>query len=126
MIEEKYWENEKMRGDLKEQWENINKTGKKGFKSWKCTICNTEDGSLEHIWTCKVAWEGINQKWVVAVQEWTEGREGDNLVRLIKETLKGRLRVELCEYVRAFTKTGRSRTGALHENRKEGTEYQSE
>ena len=44
---EKYWENEEVRGDLKDQWKklrcgNIGKTGKNGFKSWKCAICNTE------------------------------------------------------------------------------------
>ena len=105
--------------------ETLAKQGKKEFKSWKCTICNTEDESLEHIWTCKAAWEGINQKWVIAVQKWREEIEGDDLVRLTKETFRGRFRVELCEYVTAFTTMGQSRTGALQENEKEGTEYQT-
>ena len=57
---EKYWGNEEVRGDLKDQSAklrcgNIGKTGKKGFKSWKCAICNTQDESLEHIWPCKAA-----------------------------------------------------------------------
>ena len=64
---DKYWENGEARRDLKEQWAksrcgNIGKTGKKGFKSWKCAICNTEHKTLERIWTCKTAWEGVNQK----------------------------------------------------------------
>ena len=49
----KYWENKEVKGELKEQWTklrcgNIGKTRKKGFKSWKCAIRNTEDESLEH------------------------------------------------------------------------------
>ena len=54
----------------------------------------------------------------IAVQKWREGREGDDLVRLTKETLRGRLRAELYEYVRAFTKIGRSRTGACKKTKK--------
>ena len=72
-----------------------------------------------------MAWEGINQKWVIAMHKWREGREGDDLVRLTKETLRVRFRVELCEYIKALTKMVQSRMGALQENGKEGTEWHS-
>ena len=56
-----------------------------------------------------------------AVQELSEGGENDDSVPLTKEILTERLRVELrvesiCEYVRAFTKIGRSRDACVKEN----------
>lgn len=112
---ERYWDNKTIRGELKEQWArlrcgNVGKVGKKGFESWTCEVCRNAEESVEHIWQCEEARMMIKEEWIRGVDEWRKGREGEELERWTRVTLRGELVEEICEYVREFEKAKRART----------------
>ena len=68
-----------MEASRKETWarvrmENVSKEGKNGFSKMLCRVCNEEQETIGHVWTCKKAgskMSGGSKVWIV---EWTEGR----------------------------------------------------
>lgn len=103
----KYWEEKEVKGHIKEEWArlrcgNIGKVGKKGFLNWKCELCEEDDESLEHVWTCQIAREEIKKEWVEAVDTWRNNRTGSILDNWTIETLQGEINKDICEYMRSF------------------------
>ena len=58
---------------------NIGKVGKKGYEDWSCTICGKEDIRMNLILMCEDARVLIKDEWVKEVDEWREGKIGEEL-----------------------------------------------
>ena len=75
------------------------KWGRKDI-DWSCRICGMEDESINHIWMCKDARELIKDKWVRGVDEWREGKIGEELSSRLLRQLQGDPVPALCKYLR--------------------------
>ena len=108
---EKYWDKKGINGEMKEEWAkliggNIGKVEKKGYEDRSCGICGEEeDESINHIWMCKDAREPIKDEWVRGVDEWREGKTGEEPSSSLLRQLQGDPVPALCEYSRAFEKS---------------------
>ena len=104
---EEYWDKKGINGEMKEEWArlrcgNIGKVGKKGYEDWRCRICGKKDESINRIWMCKDARELLKDEWVRGVDEWREGKIGEELSSRLLRQLQGDPIPALCEYLRAF------------------------
>ena len=109
---EKYWDKKEINGEMKEEWArlrcgNIGKVGKKEYEDWSCRICGKEDESINHIWMCEDARELTKDEWVKGVDEWREGKIGEELSSRLLRQLHGDRVPALCEYLKAFEKSAK-------------------
>ena len=89
-----YWKDKRTEGREKEIWArirvgNISKEGKKGFREMKCRVCDEEEETLNHVWTCRIAKEEMKEESRKWIEEWSRGKEGDQLIKELEEELKG-------------------------------------
>lgn len=104
---EGYWQDKSWDGETKEQWARLRcgclgKSKEKGFEDVKCRLCGAEKESLEHIWVCLKAKEGMQKEWVDEIEELGLWGDEDNIREKMISILKGEPRIGLCRYSRRF------------------------
>lgn len=112
---EKYWEKKGWSGETREQWArlrcgNLGRSKSKGFKDERCRVCKEEEESLEHIWRCRAAKEGMGKEWVRTIEEMGLREGGEKSRKTQIEMLKGDPIENICKYSKKFEDMARSRT----------------
>ena len=108
---EKYWEDKKIKGEVKETWARMRcgREGKRGYKNEKCRMCDRENETLEHICECEEAKNEIKRELVEGMEEWREGETGDKLRKKLINCLREKSILVLCSYVEEFERIARKR-----------------
>ncbi|XP_074115712.1 uncharacterized protein LOC141538233 [Cotesia typhae] len=83
---------------------NIEKSGKKGFKGWRCRLCKVEEETLEHIFRCSVMAEKTMENVKMRISEWLGTNVGADFDWLVVQTLRKQPNETLCEYISKFEK----------------------
>lgn len=66
---------------IKEQWArlrcgSIGRERSKEFIDGRCRLCRRVEETLEHVWNCRIAREGMNGEWMKEIEERVDGRRG--------------------------------------------------
>ena len=111
---EKYWEDRKIKGELKETWArmrcgSVGREWKHGYKNEKCRMCDRENETLEHICECEEAKNEIKMELVEEMEEWRNGEAGDKVRKTLINCLREKPILVLCSYVTEFVRIARKR-----------------
>ncbi|CAG5075597.1 Protein of unknown function [Cotesia congregata] len=110
-----YWGKDEISGEDKETWArvrcgNIGRGGKKGFKDWRCRVCEGEEETLMHIMKCEEIYEKVGEEGKSFLNEW-KNLENEEVEERLIEVLKGRIDGRACTVFRKIEEILREKTG---------------
>ena len=74
-----------------------------------CRVCNEDDETLGHVWTCKKTRSEMSNESKLWIENWTEGGSEEEILERLQEMLKGKISEELCRYIEKFERLCKKR-----------------